>query len=248
MVAGPSMLKIAVIEGPDAPASAATHGPRLSIGRLSSCDLTLADAQVSRQHAAIVREGDDFVLVDLESGNGTFLVDRPGKVARHILADGDLIRLGHNVLKVSILRSAEPTLLSAPSNGDSQTAITVTGITGPRSIALTVVRGPDTGKVFKPRKKQFQIGRQSSCEVRLSDEGVSRIHATIKREVFGYAIYDENSKNGLEVDAQRVFLAKLEDGATVRIGETELQVTITDARAEAASKESRTAYRHSRAS
>ena len=245
MVAGPSMLKIAVIEGPDAPASAATHGSRLSIGRLSSCDLTLADAQVSRQHAAIVQEGDDFVLVDLESGNGTFLVDRPGKIARHVLADGDLIRLGHDVLKVSILRSTEPTLLSTPSNGDSKT---VTGIAGPRSIALTVVRGPDKGKVFKPRKKQFQIGRQSSCEVRLSDEGVSRIHATIKREIFGYAIYDENSTNGLEVNAQRVFLAKLEDGAVVRMGETELQVTIIDARAEALPKESRTAYRHSRAS
>jgi pSer/pThr/pTyr-binding forkhead associated (FHA) protein len=247
-VAGPSMLKIAVIEGPDAPASAATHGPRLSIGRLASCDLTLADAQVSRQHAAIVQEGDEFVLVDLESGNGTFLVGRPGKLMRHVLKDGDLVRLGHDVLKISILRAGEPTLLASEPTDDVRTAVTLTGIAAPRTIALTVIGGPDKGRVYKPRKKEFRIGRQSSCEVRLSDDGVSRIHATIKREVFGYAIYDENSTNGVEIGAQRVFFAKLEDGATVRVGDTELKVTISDGRADPISQEARSSVRQSRAS
>jgi pSer/pThr/pTyr-binding forkhead associated (FHA) protein len=197
-VAGPSMLKITVIAGPDAPASAATTGDRLSIGRLASCDLTLADAQVSRQHAAIVREGDDFVLVDLDSGNGTFLLDRREKITRHVLADGDVVRLGHDVLKISILRAGEPTLLSTPLADASQT----TSLATAGSIVLTVVAGPDKGTVYKPRKKQFRIGRQASCELRLSDDGVSRVHATIKREVFGYAIYDENSTNGVHIGAR----------------------------------------------
>jgi len=244
-MAGPCLLKISVVEGPDAPASASTSGPRLSIGRLGSCDLTLADAQVSRQHAAVEREGEDFVLVDLESGNGTFLIDRPERVTRHALKDGDVLRIGHDVLKVTILSAGEPTVLTEPAADSTKTSATIPAIGASRSIVLTVVGGPDKGKVFKPKKKHFRIGRQASCEVCLSDEGVSRVHATIKREVFGYAIYDENSTNGVHIGAKRVFFAKLEDGATVTIGDTEIRVAIEVARADAVAA-SRTTFRQSR--
>ena len=48
---------------------------RAIIGRSSDCDVPLDVAAVSRRHAAIVRERDDFFVEDLESRNGTFLND-----------------------------------------------------------------------------------------------------------------------------------------------------------------------------
>src|SRR4051795_707824 len=43
----------------------------LAIGRMPECDLNLSDANVSRKHAEIRRQGTGFVVVDLGSTNGT---------------------------------------------------------------------------------------------------------------------------------------------------------------------------------
>ena len=61
---------------------------RAIIGRNSDCDVPLDVAAVSRRHAAIVRERDDFFVEDLESRNGTFLNDER-VVKRAPLRDGD---------------------------------------------------------------------------------------------------------------------------------------------------------------
>jgi serine phosphatase RsbU (regulator of sigma subunit) len=61
---------------------------RAVIGRNSDCDVPLDVAAVSRRHAAIVRDRDDFFVEDLESRNGTFLNDER-VVKRAPLRDGD---------------------------------------------------------------------------------------------------------------------------------------------------------------
>src|SRR5919202_5171961 len=43
----------------------------ITIGRLPECDIVLSDPNVSRRHAEIRRQGTDFVVVDLDSTNGT---------------------------------------------------------------------------------------------------------------------------------------------------------------------------------
>ena len=47
--------------------------PRIVIGRGFGCDLQLADSEVSRRHAVLDIRGDQGVLVDLGSTNGTFV-------------------------------------------------------------------------------------------------------------------------------------------------------------------------------
>lgn len=62
------------------------------IGRLSTCDVVLADSNVSRRHAELRREGSRWMLVDLGSTNGTLV---NGKLAReHPLKSGDRISFG----------------------------------------------------------------------------------------------------------------------------------------------------------
>ncbi|HKF00066.1 MAG TPA: DUF3662 and FHA domain-containing protein [Actinomycetes bacterium] len=69
----------------------------LVIGRASAAGVTLADPGISRTHARVVREGDDFVVEDLGSTNGTEVNGQ--LVKRRRLADGDRIRLGSSTLQ-----------------------------------------------------------------------------------------------------------------------------------------------------
>ena len=69
----------------------------LSIGRLDSCDIVLSDAGVSRKHAEVRREGDEWVVIDLGSTNGTVVNGQP--VRRHRLAAGDRIEVGETVIE-----------------------------------------------------------------------------------------------------------------------------------------------------
>ncbi len=60
---------------------------RFLVGRGKHCDLVIDSAKVSREHAAIVREGGEYFIEDLGSSNGTWH-DR-ARVQRRRIADGD---------------------------------------------------------------------------------------------------------------------------------------------------------------
>jgi serine/threonine protein kinase len=47
--------------------------PTAVVGRLQTCNLVLTDYLVSRQHFQLRRDGDRFILTDLDSHNGTFV-------------------------------------------------------------------------------------------------------------------------------------------------------------------------------
>lgn len=66
------------------------------LGRGTDCDLRLVDNGVSRHHAEIRVEGDEAVLVDLNSTNGTFVNGQQVKRAR--LVDGTRISLGRTTM------------------------------------------------------------------------------------------------------------------------------------------------------
>jgi hypothetical protein len=65
---------------------------RMAIGRRPDSDIFLDDVTVSRDHALLVRRGDDFFLDDLGSLNGTY-VNRK-RIESEKLADGDELQIG----------------------------------------------------------------------------------------------------------------------------------------------------------
>jgi len=67
-------------------------GDRAVIGRSKDCDIQISDPNVSRRHAEIRREGDSFVLVDLDSTNGIEVDGR--RVKRLELEDGSRFTIG----------------------------------------------------------------------------------------------------------------------------------------------------------
>jgi pSer/pThr/pTyr-binding forkhead associated (FHA) protein len=90
------------------------------IGRAPECDLVLTESGVSRQHARIVLEGDDFVLEDLGGVNGTLVGGEPAE--RRALEIGDEIAL--DVYQITFVLEdrpiAEEIHVSAASNGASE--------------------------------------------------------------------------------------------------------------------------------
>jgi hypothetical protein len=69
----------------------------MTMGRMSDCDIVVADPRVSREHAEIKPAGHGFAVTDLGSMNGTVVNGAP--VREHPLVDGDEIRLGNTVLR-----------------------------------------------------------------------------------------------------------------------------------------------------
>ena len=65
-----------------------------TIGRDPASTVCLNDASVSRNHARINVEGSTVTLHDLNSKNGTMVMERPVKDAT-VLKDGDEIEFGH---------------------------------------------------------------------------------------------------------------------------------------------------------
>jgi len=68
------------------------HGERAVMGRHPDCDLVLESASVSRQHAQILRENNQFFVEDLHSRNGTF-VNGQLISGRKLLQDGDRLKI-----------------------------------------------------------------------------------------------------------------------------------------------------------
>ncbi|HKE80233.1 MAG TPA: FHA domain-containing protein [Solirubrobacteraceae bacterium] len=65
---------------------------RMTIGRRPDSDVFLDDVTVSRDHALLVKRGEDYYLDDLGSLNGTY-VNRH-RIESHRLEDGDELQIG----------------------------------------------------------------------------------------------------------------------------------------------------------
>jgi len=72
----------------------------LVVGRGRSADLVLAEATISRSHAAIGYDGEDFFVQDLGSTNGTAV--NGNRTSRAPLANGDEIQMGKLSLRMTL--------------------------------------------------------------------------------------------------------------------------------------------------
>ena len=100
------MPTLVVVHGPDHGKSFDINGDSLVIGRDPSCDVSLRDPGISRQHARLELKGNQYILKDLGSSNGTCI--NGVRVTESSLRVGDQIRLGNTLLAVG---APESTLL-----------------------------------------------------------------------------------------------------------------------------------------
>lgn len=91
----------------------------LSVGRTDAAHLVISDAGLSRVNSTFFRDGDDVLIADENSLNGTFLNGERITGRPRVIRDGDEIRIGSETLiRVSIEADFEAEI---PSRGDGLT-------------------------------------------------------------------------------------------------------------------------------
>lgn len=76
-------------------------GDQLRLGREDDNDLTLPDKKASRHHAILQRQGAVYQIIDLNSGNGTYVNGK--RIAQPTpLEEGDILLIGDTKLTISV--------------------------------------------------------------------------------------------------------------------------------------------------
>jgi diguanylate cyclase (GGDEF)-like protein len=98
---------------------------------------------------------------------------------------------------------------------------------------LTVISGPNIGRVFSVREGETVIGRGREAHVRIDDAGASRAHAHILVDSGRYVLEDLHSTNGTFVAGRRIERVELTSGDRINIGSSVvISFAILDAQAE----------------
>jgi ABC-type multidrug transport system ATPase subunit len=190
-------------------------GSVIHIGRAAGNTVwTPDDRMVSAQHAKIVRLEDGYVLMDLESTNGTLLNGQ--RVERASLSHGDVVALGAGGPEVRI-----EVLAPARAARASQATVVI-----PHFADLAGRRAAAAFLRDVPLDRDFiTIGRGEDVDLRLDSPIVSRTHARVERHDGALAIVDLGSSNGTYIGSRRVERAALAPGDRIVVGPFQIEVT-----------------------
>lgn len=181
--------------GRDAPA---VRLNRLScvIGDRSRVHLPLPSPLVSRAHALIIVDSDEVYVRDLASRNKLFVNGSP--VREVALRSADLLEIGPYRFRCW-----------AGFNG-SATGHDETSIVG----RLAFV---GSGRSHPIDSRTFLIGRRAECDLPLSLQTVSRVHAVVFRRGGRHFVRDLNSKAGTIVNGEPIREVELNEGDELQI-------------------------------
>jgi pSer/pThr/pTyr-binding forkhead associated (FHA) protein len=179
--------------------------PRLVIGRSDGCDLRLPDPSVSHRHASIRQRGNEYVVVDEGSTNGTAL-DKVVLTPQspRVIRSGEMVRLGRVWLEIRI----DP-LAVARANPAAARALALElvsrGLEAQGEEAcpkIVVVEGPDAGKelALRDASKRYVLGRSRETDLPLDDPDASRRHVEIGRKGDHLLVRDLGSKAGAALE------------------------------------------------
>jgi ABC-type multidrug transport system ATPase subunit/pSer/pThr/pTyr-binding forkhead associated (FHA) protein len=184
----------------------------VTIGRDTGADVVVLDANTSRQHAVLRREGAGWVFEDRGSSNGSFLDGQ--RVARLPVDRPMILALGAQDGSCRI-RLVPP----APHGETDPHTPTVPVFTGPES-------APGTFTGIYRAASRVRIGRALDNDIVVDDLLASRHHAELRTAHDGsYELVDLGSHNGTFIDGRPVAgRVKIQDGALVAVGHTVLRL------------------------
>lgn len=180
-------------------------GPRIVIGRGTSCDVRLPDASVSSRHATLQVAAGSVTLADEGSRNGTYVGSRKlAPRAPYTLKSGELVRMGRVWLEIRIDQRPATRDLSLATKDLALALVSqaMRALGDDGSPRVRVVEGPDEGVelVLADEGRAYVIGRGDTCDLPLADRDASREHVQIVRRGSSVLVRDRESKNGSALD------------------------------------------------
>ncbi len=198
----------------------------VTLGRLDDNVVQLASKGVSRHHAKIIADGEDFFIVDLSSGNGTVLNGITlAPEEKNLLQFGDIITIDQFELR---FQTDNDPIAAGYNEEITESDIlevkllkkVLTALDKDMVPSLEVLNGSAEGKkVFLTDEvPEIVVGRDPECEFAINEYVISRRHAKVIKRWGGIVIRDLESKNGSFVNNRRVVEEYLHDGDRIALG------------------------------
>ncbi len=197
------------------------------IGSAPDCNVHIDSLAVEPKHARIETHGQDAILFDLSSTDGTFVGNE--KVSEHKLTDGEIIRVGKHTLmynfeeaselhanesstSIDILPLAEK-LEEEEQVAEPETPPNESDIENKTQGWLQILNGQNLGKTISLNKSLTNLGKP----------GVAT--AVITKRPDGYFISHLEGKRTPKVGSEEIGdqSVKLEDGTVITIGNIQMQ-------------------------
>lgn len=174
--------------------------PRILVGRAEGSEVRLPEPSVSARHLSIRQKGNDYVLIDEGSTNGT----RVGKTtlvahAPQTMRPAEVVRVGRLWLELAVV--SEPPTRGAPQVAkEIALALVTRGLSDAGEDGrpkVRVVEGPDAGTeaVIEPGAA-LVLGRAKDAGLPLADPEASRRHAEVKLRGDQILVRDLGSRTG----------------------------------------------------
>jgi len=103
----PGQYQLTMRSGPNPGTVYALESDQISIGRDSSNEIAVNDAEVSRRHSRLSFQGGKYVLEDMGSTNGTY-VNGQRLTGPRVLKSGEVISLGEQIVFVYEAVDSDP--------------------------------------------------------------------------------------------------------------------------------------------
>lgn len=200
------MLRLIMRRGPTPGAVFELREDEITIGRGSKNDIIIRDNEVSREHARLVRHGDSYELVDLNSSNGTF-INGQRVVTRWMLRPGMILELG-DTITIEIEQFDPITIPTTPLKSTSEVLSSAELLAQQAGAVLyrclVITGGAAVETTYRLDGPQLTVGRDLANDIIIQEPEVSRFHMRLRQDGDGYLIEDLNSTNGTFVNGQRL--------------------------------------------
>ena len=182
----------------------------LSIGRMPDNAIVIDHPAVSGHHACVTRQGDDVVLEDLKSANGTFVNEQP--ITRCVLHHGDVVLVGNHLLVFDDETPVAPVLHDWSADRPAARPSKPTARTG----VLHVIDGTADRREYDLTAQTSFIGGSSDAHVRLYGWFKPSVAVAIARSSDGYVATPMGGRTSIN-DAPLTGRHHLEEGDVMNV-------------------------------
>ncbi|HUE99751.1 MAG TPA: FHA domain-containing protein [Anaerolineales bacterium] len=102
-----SQFQLIMRSGPTPGAAFRLEGDQIDVGRDSTNEVVINDAEISRRHARLTFQGGKYVLEDLGSTNGTF-VNGQRLAGPRVLKAGEVVSFGEQIVMIFEAMTLDP--------------------------------------------------------------------------------------------------------------------------------------------
>ena len=205
----PLLLRISSSESSFRPQCVLWDRPTLLIGRGQECDLKLAHAEVSRQHAILQIVDGRVHCADLSSATGTHWPQGANSRQQGALDFGEPVSIGPYSLTID----------PAPEYGSFEASESGSGDDSlPDGLFLDFREGDHPPRRWPATRDVTVIGSGACSKIKLLQGSVSKAHCAVVRAGHALWVVDLLSDDGTLVNDELVTVRRLESGDEVRIG------------------------------